>query len=394
MLSCLQSPGLQRLTDRLARVLPFGLALFILGNFLPVSAKTLNNLFYGLCALPAVLWFLARPAQMLELFNRLSLFWWLLLCVLLGGYLSAFGTAAPKSVLYIALLTLVVSYLWLQDQRMLRRLFLWLGILSVLLLLWATWFWLTHKSGMRLRLWRDMHPIRMALLAGSGLAALGILWLLPRLEVRGALWRSAGLFVLLLALAWCSVVFQSRSLLLGAGVLFFCELLMGRRPWLPLAAVVLLGGVVVALGWHEILLRRGLSYRLDIWQEAWHRIHDVCGMVIGCGDDDYQFIGRFPHPHSAYFSMWYYYGLLPFLMTLAGMLWLLVQGVRLRSSWLLVAGIGWGGVLTTTGGVIHSPEPYWVYFWMPTLALMLQSSGMQELGSASAVPAEQYEPAA
>ena len=141
-------------------------------------------------------------------------------------------------------------------------------------------------------------------------------------------------------------------------------------------AAALLAGLVVALGWHEILLRRGLSYRLDIWQEAWHRIHDVCGVMQGCGDDGYRFIGRLPHPHSAYFSMWYYYGLLPFLMTLAGMLWLMVRGVRLRSQWLLVAAVGWGGILTTTGGVIHSPEPYWVYFWMPTLVLLLQACGM------------------
>jgi O-antigen ligase len=137
---------------------------------------------------------------------------------------------------------------------------------------------------------------------------------------------------------------------------------------------------VYGLGGDELLLRRGFSYRLDIWQDAGSRLVNQCGIWLGCGTDEYRFLGRFEHPHSGYFAMLYRNGLLGgVLFSLFALLWL-NYAWRARSRWLLLALLGWGSLLTTSNGVLTSPQPLWIYFWLPVFMAVLdgQRSAVQE----------------
>ena len=363
-----------------------GFFLFVIANFLPLSSKFQNNVFYGLCALPTVLWFALRPRQLSELLGRFAWFCSCLL-VLAGGSLLHNDLASLKDVLYIAVLFLSLALLWRSGSSLPLRLFDGLAVVSLVALMAASVLWLKYwaagEQAPRISLWGDLHPIRTALLVGCGLAAFWVFRISPWAQARGRVSRFSALFAMLLLLVWCSVVFQSRSLLLGIFAFLVYELVLAKRVWPGLLLLTLVSFAVWLVGWHEMLLQRGLSYRLDIWLDGWNRLQDVCGLLRGCGDDGFRFIGTYAHPHSAYWSILYANGLLVFLFIAASLLALLVKGVACRSRWLQVAMIGWGGVLTTTGGVVHSPAEYWIYFWLPTFFAMFECSALPQTPASS-----------
>lgn len=39
--------------------------------------------------------------------------------------------------------------------------------------------------------------------------------------------------------------------------------------------------------------------------------------------------------------------------------------------WLLLSLFGWGSLLTTTNGVFTTPQPLWVYVWLPTFMAII-----------------------
>lgn len=368
----------QRITEALERYwLPLGLAFYILANFLPLTGKATNNVFYVLGALPTLLWVFLNPRRVVDALRDFSLFWVFLLVYAIWGALHP-HFVSPKPVLYIALLFLGLLAIWRPDGRPQDHLFAWLACLSLLALMWTSFLWYQgwREQGIapRIVLWADHNPLRTSMLICASLVWYWLFQVEPRLQKHGPVARLLGLLTVFVLLAWCAVVFQARSALLGVAGFLVLLLLTRRAPRLnilvpALAAVVLLGWW---LGWHEVLIERGLSYRMDIWQDAWQRLSGACGLWAGCGNDDYLFLEQFTHPHSAYWSILYSHGAVVFLLFLLCALTWLIQGLRYRSRWLLVAAIGWGGVLTTTGGVIHSPSPYWIYFWMPTIWAMLE----------------------
>lgn len=358
-------------------LLPVGLALYILANFLPVSGKATNNVFYVLGALPALLWAVLNPGQVLQAWRSFSLFWVFLLVYAVWGLLHP-HSISPKPVLYVTLLFFSLWAIRRPGGEAHFYLFAWLALLAVLTLAWTSfqWFqrWSSEGLAPRIVLWDDQNPLRTSMLICAGLAWSWLFVIEPRMAERHRGERVVIFLGLLLLMAWAAVIFQSRSVLLGVGAFLGLSLLTRRGPGLPVLVGILfaLGLLGWGLGWHEVLAARGLSYRTEIWQDAWQHLSGVCGLWVGCGDDEYLFLQRFTHPHSAYWSILYEHGLPVFLLFLVCALVWLVQGLRYRSRWLLVASIGWGGVLTTTGGVIHSPSAYWIYFWIPTFLAMFE----------------------
>lgn len=372
------------------RVIAVGFFLFVIAYFLPLGSKVQNNIFYGLCALPTVCWFGLHPGELLDYLKRFVWFWSCLAVLVLGALLHQ-DLAALKDVFYIAVLFLSLALLWRSGLHV--RLFDSLAVVSIIALLAASVLWLQHwaanEPAARIFLWGELHPIRTALLVGCGLVSLWMFRVAPWIQAKSKAARFCALFVMLLLLIWCSVVFQSRSLLLGIFAFLVYELILARRAWPGLALLALISLAVWLLGWHEMLLQRGLSYRLDIWLDGWNRLQNLCGLLQGCGDDGFRFIGTYAHPHSAYWSILYANGLPIFLFVMGCLLALLVKGMRCHSRWLQVALIGWGGVFTTTGGVVHSPAEYWIYFWFPTFFAMFECSALAQLAARPSAAAGQ-----
>lgn len=352
--------------------------LFCVAFYLPLSSKATNNIFYVGLALPCLGWLLLKPNALVLLVRP---FGWFFVLIIALSVLDARGVAGLKKALY--LLLFFCSCLLLQRRRWdvsaLYEVCAWVGV-GVLAFITVDWIWIWQNSGKFLRYGRflgePINPVHFSLIISSAMIYIWLFRLADTCERRSPWMLSVGLFLLVCAVLLCATVFQSRSTLVGL-VLFYVGYLIYRRMiFLGLATLLALGALGALLffvGVDELLLRRGFSYRLDIWQDAWGRLIAVCGFWTGCGSDEYLFLGRFEHPHSGYFAMLYRSGLFGVLLFfLFALLWS-VYVLRVRSKWFLLSLFGWGSLLTTSNGVLTSPQPLWIYFWLPVFMAILDS---------------------
>lgn len=356
-------------------IFPAILLLFMTSFFLPVSAKTSNNIFYAGLGLPALIWWLRVPTRALGPYAIAPVFF---VCLALFALALGLSDAAfAKDAVYVLALFLACVMLE-RNEGSVRRMFLLFSVVAVSLLVAAMVEWVlsVRSSGVapRVALWgRSENPIFAALMIISGLVFLWVFHAEERLARHSPAARWGGLLVLTALCVLAGVVFQARSALIGFA-LFLGGYALQRRLFLAVAAVM--GLIVLALfasGGVEILLERGFSYRPEIWEASLQRVSDECGLVAGCGKDEHRLLGQFYHPHSAYVSALYYGGV-PSLAAFAAMaVAFFVATWRARSSWLLVALVGWGGLVTETNGVITSPRTLWVFFWIPVFMALIES---------------------
>lgn len=343
--------------------------------YLPLSSKAINNIFYAGLALPGLFWLLWRPAALPMLARSFA---WLAL--LLGALvvLDAGDASGLKKGLYLMLFFVCCLMLeqWRWGMKGCVTVFACFSA-AVLLYVLSDWLWIWSESGRWIRygsfLGQPINPVYFSMLIGSALVFLWLFHVADWLERRSRLALLAGLFLLSVAVLLCASIFQSRSTLLGFALFFGAYLLYKRIIMLGLGLALALVALLFVLGGDELLNQRGLSYRPAIWQDAWLRVLNDCGLWLGCGSDDYRFLGKFHHPHSGYLAMFYRNGLLGallFMLFAAIFFW---RTARAQSRWMLLALMGWGSLLTTTNGVLTTPQPLWIYFWLPTFMAILES---------------------
>lgn len=347
--------------------------LFCLAFYSPLSSKAVNNIFYVGIALPVLVWVLVRPKALWEKMSPLS--WFFALLALMVA-LDAGDLADLKKALYLWMFFFCLLYLSSDYWSLHGSLFLFSGG-SVAILLFASVLWLLRgvqngEWGRFVFLWgQGINPVYFSLLIGFALLYLWMFHVAERLEKKSRLLLLVGLFVLSILQLINASVFQSRSTLLGYSLFFVCFVLSKRMLWLGLGVSVGLFVLVVLLGVDDMLLQRGLSYRLDIWQAALQRLYTDCGLWWGCGREEGLLLGRFYHPHSGYVAMLYRNGLV------GSVLLVMFAALYLRNArgegrpWLLASLLGWGSLLTTTSGVFTTPQPLWVYVWLPTFMAII-----------------------
>ena len=160
-----------------------------------------------------------------------------------------------------------------------------------------------------------------------------------------------------------------------------------RRSLALMSMLVVGGAVVVALFW-EMLISRGSSFRLDLWnmvlalieQRPWigYGYEATLGLELP-GTGGY----IVSEPHNFALGVLYYTGILGFTPWLFMQVWGLYSSWRhrvqplfiLASAW-LVYGIGAG--MTEGGGILPRPKEHWYLLWIP-LALIAALSINQRL---------------
>lgn len=354
------------------------LGLFCLAFYLPLSSKAVNNIFYIGLALPMLGWLLARPRA---LWPGMRPFTWLFTLLALMVALDAGDWSGLKKALYLALFFVCCLYLSARYWALHAPLLLFaLCSLGLLLFALTDWLWIWTQSGRWIRyghfLGESLNPVYFSLLLGFALLYLWVFHVADRLEQRSAWLMLVGMFVLSLLLVACASIFQSRSTLLGYALFFAGYLLYKRLFWLGLVLGIGLLLLGVLVGVDDLLLQRGLSYRLDIWQAAVQRWLSECSLWLGCGNDGQLLLGSFHHPHSGYLAMLYRNGLVGAALFVVFALLYLRNSRQGGTAWLLLSLFGWGSLLTTTNGVLTSPQPLWVYFWLPTFMAII--AGQQE----------------
>ncbi|NMF88377.1 hypothetical protein GPA26_07755 [Aromatoleum petrolei] len=351
------------------------LFVFCASFYAPISSKASNNIFYAGLGLPALTWWLYRPRVALDLFRVAPAF--SVVYALLAAWLSLVDIAFLKDSSYLAVLFLCCAMLDRRGRGVVAA-FGAFALVSAGMFAYAVFDWIrlldTLDVWPRVALWgQGQNPVYAALLMASSFTFLWLFYVERRLASRPR-WLFWGAFALLTALCgMCAIVFQARSALIGFAA-FFAAYLVQRR--LVYAGLIVAAAALATLSFSGLdgtLLERGLSFRLDIWLDALRRLSSDCSIWVGCGKDDYRFLGQFFHAHSAYVSILYEGGAIALALFLALAAVFFVTTWRSRSRWMLVALVGWAGVATTTPGVIVSPRTLWVFFWIPTLMAVLDS---------------------
>lgn len=351
------------------------LLLFMVSFYMPISAKASNNIFYAGLGLPALIWWVWRPRLVLHVFRAApAVFACLALLTLVLGLKDPDFLKHGGYVFTLFLACVMLE----QTEGSVRRSFFCFAVVGVILLGVSASEWLQvlriGGAAPRVSLWgRTENPIFAALMIISGLVFLWLFYAEPRLLRCSSRARWLGFFVLTALCVGCGVVFQARSALLGFAFFAFGYAVMRRQF---LAVVLVLGAALTVLalfGGFAPLLERGLSHRLDIWSAVVLRVVGECGVLLGCGNDEHLFLGEFYHAHSGYLSFLYYGGVVALSLFAAFMLAFFAQTWRTSSSWMLVALVGWGGLVTETSGVITSPRTLWVFFWIPVFMALIET---------------------
>lgn len=360
----------------LMKLIMLGFVAYGLILYFPVSSKSINNIFYTVIAVPAFVWAVRDRARLYRVMRH---YLWFLIPLFMLVLAVSHDLKDIKIFLYLVLFLLFL--LMLEEHHLLGVKLPMLGIAgaNVILLLIAIFNW--SATGLSTGAWMRSHsllgyavnPVYTATLMMASIVFLWVFFLDEHLQERGK-WAHVGGFLALLSLGvMCATVFQARSALVGFALFVFLYVVFKRVYVLIFGAVLTGAGLLLVEGFREAVLARGLSYRPQIWEDATVRVVDVCGLWLGCGDDGYEFLGQWAHAHSAYVSIFYEAGLIGAALFLLFLSTVFFLAMRIRSKWLLVAMVGWGSLITTTGGVFSTPyQAFWMYFWFPTLMAAIE----------------------
>lgn len=359
---------------RLLNLIAIGLGVFCVAQFLPLSGKSVNNVYYGLVLLPTLVLCVRYPGPVWHALRAApALFAFFAASAALS--LSADSLSLFKNAFFVAFFCLTVLVLRMQQPGEELRPFAWLAAVATAVLLIGSGQWLLdwqqQSELVRQIGWgRSSNPIYAGLLICSALLFAWHFLLEPCCRTPAG--RVAGLLATLALCLLAVVVFQARSALLGLLAYLLCCIVFRGAVRLALVAVLAFSALLWVSGAYEAVLVRGLSYRPEIWQEAVSRLAQQCDVWLGCGKDEEVFLGQYIGAHSGYIGTLLRHGVVGAVAFAIFAVWYVVRGVRARSDWFLVSLVGWGGMVTAMDGFIGSPNAWWVFFWYPTAAAIAE----------------------
>lgn len=338
------------------------------------SSKLVNNLFYVLIAIPALVYFIRFHRQFITSTYIDYLFLVFLSYCFIFGLIHDPGFA--KYSVYLLLFTMVISRLvdlQLFTPQRIGRLLFW-GLIAYVLISAAVY---TVQGGYELGDRLSVLPSRLSSpIFTSTLIACSLVLVTPFwIRQRSYFEASAGIT---LALLTVSLFLQSRTGLVGIGLWAACisVWLAAKYKFIGIALVTITMGAALSLVGYTLieadklssLYTRADSNRFQIWQfvlSSWSQ----CGIFQGCGlnFEIQPFSGEktYNHPHSIFMAIGIYLGLLPlvlFIFLMVAVLWLALKQQNWWGGYLIMALI----LLNLDGSlVVDSPNELWLLVWLP-----------------------------
>lgn len=346
-----------------------------------LSSKAVNNVFYLGLAVPCLIFSLINYRATAELIKQ---FYWLFALVAVVSLLDMQQAKEIKRGLYL-LLFFISCVLVDQGKGRLKYWLLPFSLTCLLMLFYITadwvWIWSHTDRWIRYAYWLDVyfHPGFFAMLMCFGLLIGWIFFLGPWLEQSyQKTGYILGLAVFSLVILLCTTIFQSRTALVGYGLFFIGLIIYKRIYWLGILIIILLVAATFGLGLDELLANRGYSQRFIIWSEVWRQLLHECNPVLGCDiPQGYKILGEYSHPHNVYLAMFYRNGLLGGGLFCVFVAYFFYRGIKAKSVWLVVSLFGWGALITENNSLFTSPQPFWIYFWLPAFMTILDSHKSQ-----------------
>jgi O-antigen ligase/tRNA A-37 threonylcarbamoyl transferase component Bud32 len=386
-------------------ILPLGYLLLLCALFFLPGRSLHHKLFYGLFSIPSLIALCLRPRELKELirepvFIALLMFAaWALLSLCWGPQDNESIPGQSKPALH-TLLLFAGSYLLVRHRSEIIQPLLFSAAIVGLIASVYNLYMFAHiyEPGMRLI---GAGAFDNPLLSSHIFGFFCAYWLSLSMTCkrRQVLWLSLpAMGVMFIAV----IATGSRTPLvaLTLAALWLCFICWNRRSVVLLAALAATGLAVIVL-FSRMLIERGDSFRLEIWQMVLQRIaeHPWIGHGYNASLALDPGVGyNLQEPHSFVLGVLYYvgiFGLLPWLFFQA---WGLLSSWRYRvqplfiiaSTW-LIFGIGAG--LTEGGGIISRPKEHWFLLWIP-LALIAALSINQRARRLLTLPVKTLKPAA
>jgi O-antigen ligase/tRNA A-37 threonylcarbamoyl transferase component Bud32 len=378
-------------------ILPLGYLLLLCALFFLPGRSLHHKLFYGLFSIPALIALCLRPREFKELlrepiFVALLLFVaWALLSLSWGPPMEHRVASQFKPSLHTLLLFAGCYLLVRYRSDIVQPLLFSAAVVSLIASVYNLFmFARIYEPGMRLI---GGGAFDNPLLSSHVFGFFCSYWLSLSMTCkrRRLLWLSIPAMAIMFAAVLAT---GSRTPLVALTLAaFWLSFICWNRRTIVLLGALFISGTAVALLLSQMIIERGGSYRLEIWQLALQKIADHPWIGHGYNASltlDPGIGYTLQEPHSFALGVLYYvgiFGLLPWLFFQA---WGLLSSWRNRlqplfiiaSTW-LVFGIGAG--LTEGGGIISRPKEHWFLLWIP-LALIAALSINQRARRLSAMP--------
>ncbi|RON44889.1 polymerase [Pseudomonas frederiksbergensis] len=386
-------------------ILPLGYLLLLSALFFLPGRSLHHKLFYGLFSIPSLIALCLRPREIKELirepvFIALLMFAaWAMLSLCWGPQDDESIPGQFKPALH-TLLLFAGSYLLVRHRSEIIQPLLFsaaiVGLIATVYNLYM--FSRIYEPGLRLI---GGGAFDNPLLSSHIFGFFCAYWLSVSMicKRRQMLWLSLPAMAVMFT-AVIATGSRTPLVALTLAALWLSFICWNRRSIVLLVALAV-GGSGVSVLFARMLIERGDSFRLEIWQLALQRIaeHPWIGHGYNASLTLDPGVGyALQEPHNFALGVLYYvgiFGLLPWLFFQA---WGLLSSWRYRvqplfivaSTW-LIFGIGAG--LTEGGGIISRPKEHWFLLWIP-LALIAALTINQRARRLLALPVNTLAPAA
>lgn len=358
----------------LARLIPWGLLALMTGMFWIGDRSNYHKIYYALVIIPTLVALILNPRKIIKC-GKNGIF----LCALaFCGYtmLSILWSTTDdpslsllKQPLYVLLAFYAFTLVAQQEEKLLERILqLSLSIATLSALISLAYFLYSGTESRFPGYGALYNPLLTSHVYGI-FAAIALAYLFSN---KNKTWIWLSFFSILTTLL---VLTGSRTplLALGSALLWLTIATFNGRALIMLVCC-LSAGLILFLLYPESFTSRGLSYRPEIWHQAWQQIaeHPLFGhgyghpLLIKIEGFDY----AFTDPHNLLLAVLFSGGLV-------GLgIWLLLYGVVMRFAWrnrndifILAAStalvFGFIAGLTEGKAFISRPKEHWFLIWIP-----------------------------
>lgn len=360
-------------------ILPAGYFLLLCALFFLPGRSLHHKLFYGLFSIPTLIALCLRPRELKELLRE-PIFIAVLLFAAWALLSLAWSPGEPLGGMFKpplhTLLLFAGCYLLVRYRSDILQPLLFGAALVALIAttIFLFMFARVYEPGMRLI---GGGAFDNPLLSSHLFGFFSAYWLSVTMTCkrRQMMWLSVPAMAIMF-MAVIGTGSRTPLVALTMAALWLCFICWNRRS-VGLLVALALSGVAIFTLFSQMIIERGDSYRLEIWQIVLHKIADHPWLGHGYSatlavDPGVGYILQ--EPHSFALGVLYYVGIIGLLPWLFFLFWGLLSSWRQRvqplliiaSTW-LVFGIGAG--LTEGGGIISRPKEHWFLLWIP-LALI------------------------
>lgn len=356
-------------------ILPLGFLILLTGMFWIGERPNYHKAFYAFLAIPTLLALTIKPNVILKL-SRNGIFIAFIIFSLYTILSIAWSGTDNKTAslikrpLYIAMLFFCATIVALHSHiRLERILLLSIGLATVSALI-STGYYLLYDTTNRLPGYRALYnPLLTSHVYGMFTAMATALLFITRGK------RLIAVLCAFLCLTTLLLLTGSRTPLLALAATFAWLILLhrNRKAIIALTALIAAALLLAALS-PESLTNRGLSYRPEIWQQAWLQISERPWLGHGYDHEMIFWVKGFKHafadPHNMELAVLFSGGIIGLCLWLALYLIAIVFAWRNHSDTLTLMAsaalvFGFAAGLTEGNSFMSRPKEHWFLIWIP-----------------------------